>query len=489
MKKFLSPKTFYLFILLFLILRIPSLFEGFWYGDEGFYATQAQAILDGKQLYVDAWDHKPPMMAWIYLIGGVFGWVKGLAIVKFLSIISGIVSIYLISKILIRLKIRPIYQYLSLFTTSILLGSPIIEGNVANAEVFFLPVTLAILYLSLFSRRPYLIGSLLTFTFFIKPQAFIEGIAIISLVGIVELIKQRRGINKLYYLKIFLSFSILPVIFILFLHLTGALYSFIDATITNFLYVGEEDGSSTLNIYKLAVSAVLFGFMLYKLYHGKITKKMFVLINLLIVNIVLSTLSGRPYPHYLIQLVPILIILGAVLLEFGRMSLFKKILIMIVTVTVIILLFGKADNYRIVSQQRLSRNYYYYLDFAKFHLFGNENTNLWYWRGHQRFQSTLDLVDYYEANFNNEKYFYYGEQPWIYPQLGKNYSNKYLVWYHLIYSDDKMDRAITDIQDSQVLIIDEKSRKKLPEIFNLIESKFVKVHEIENFMIYVKNES
>ena len=67
MQKFLSRNKIILIVIaIFVFLRIPSLFEGFWYPDEGFYAAQAEAILKGKELYIGAWDHKPPMMVWIY---------------------------------------------------------------------------------------------------------------------------------------------------------------------------------------------------------------------------------------------------------------------------------------------------------------------------------------------------------------------------------------------------------------------------------------
>ena len=47
--------------LVFVILRIPSLIEPYWYGDEGIYQVVGHAINSGEILYKDIWDNKPPL--------------------------------------------------------------------------------------------------------------------------------------------------------------------------------------------------------------------------------------------------------------------------------------------------------------------------------------------------------------------------------------------------------------------------------------------
>ena len=51
---------------LFFILRLPSLIEPYWYGDEGIYQVIAQAINHGHLLYRDIWDNKPPLLYLVY---------------------------------------------------------------------------------------------------------------------------------------------------------------------------------------------------------------------------------------------------------------------------------------------------------------------------------------------------------------------------------------------------------------------------------------
>ena len=43
--------------LLFFILRWPSLFEPYWYGDEGIYHAVGMLINSGESLYSGAWDN------------------------------------------------------------------------------------------------------------------------------------------------------------------------------------------------------------------------------------------------------------------------------------------------------------------------------------------------------------------------------------------------------------------------------------------------
>lgn len=60
---------FFIAVTAFIILRLPSLFEPHWYGDEAVYAAVAHAIEKGRTLYVDVWDNKPPGIYFIYMIG------------------------------------------------------------------------------------------------------------------------------------------------------------------------------------------------------------------------------------------------------------------------------------------------------------------------------------------------------------------------------------------------------------------------------------
>ncbi|MBP6098670.1 MAG: hypothetical protein KA477_01670, partial [Candidatus Levybacteria bacterium] len=49
-------------IVFFVILRLPSLIEPIWYADEGIYEVIAHAMHNGRVLYSEVWDNKPPLL-------------------------------------------------------------------------------------------------------------------------------------------------------------------------------------------------------------------------------------------------------------------------------------------------------------------------------------------------------------------------------------------------------------------------------------------
>ena len=83
-------KTFWSLLgisLLFFILRLPSLIEPNWYGDEGIYQVIGKALSQGRLLYVQIWDNKPPFL---YLTYALFHGDQFL--VRLFSIIVGLLS-------------------------------------------------------------------------------------------------------------------------------------------------------------------------------------------------------------------------------------------------------------------------------------------------------------------------------------------------------------------------------------------------------------
>ena len=73
--------------LLFFLLRFPSLFEPYWYGDEGVYFTIGKALNQGRFLYTEIWDNKPPLL---YLFYAVF---NDLFSIRFASLAFGLASV------------------------------------------------------------------------------------------------------------------------------------------------------------------------------------------------------------------------------------------------------------------------------------------------------------------------------------------------------------------------------------------------------------
>ena len=120
----------------FFLLRLPSLIEPNWYGDEGIYQCIGQAIHAGRLLYVQIWDNKPPFLYLVYALfnGDQFG-------IRLFSIISGLVAIitfFYLSQLLFK-EYKP--RIVATIAFCLLFATPLIEGNIANAENFMLPLT------------------------------------------------------------------------------------------------------------------------------------------------------------------------------------------------------------------------------------------------------------------------------------------------------------------------------------------------------------
>ena len=130
-----KKETWYLIAasFIFFLLRLPSLFEPNWYGDEGIYQVIGYGIRHGRTLYSGVWDNKPPLLYYLY---GIFNGDQ--FSIRLASIIFGIACIIIFSILAKKLfkENKPVIVATSLLT--ILFGTPLIEGNIANAENFMM---------------------------------------------------------------------------------------------------------------------------------------------------------------------------------------------------------------------------------------------------------------------------------------------------------------------------------------------------------------
>src|SRR5260370_36030421 len=73
----------------FFLLRLPSFFEPYWYGDEGVYEVLGFGMRHGRLLYQGIWDNKPPLLYLTYaLVDG------NQPMIRFLSFLVGVGAIF-----------------------------------------------------------------------------------------------------------------------------------------------------------------------------------------------------------------------------------------------------------------------------------------------------------------------------------------------------------------------------------------------------------
>ena len=136
MNKRLTPKLTVLILILLsvAVLHLPSLFEPYWYGDEGIYLTLGMAVRKGLVLYRDIHDNKPPLLYWTAALAGSQFWLKFILMVWHLATIA---VFYRLAKTWSGKD-----NWVPVIAAGLLAVLTMLpEGNIANGEIFMiLPV-------------------------------------------------------------------------------------------------------------------------------------------------------------------------------------------------------------------------------------------------------------------------------------------------------------------------------------------------------------
>jgi hypothetical protein len=137
MKSFLEklkiPHWLIAILVLVFVLRIPSFFEPYYYGDEMIYMSLGTGVRQGEILYKDIYDNKPPFLYLVATLAGNLFMFK--AILAFWNLATIFIFWKLAEKLLNKntngIKIATLL--FALLTTL-----PLLEGNIANAELFMI---------------------------------------------------------------------------------------------------------------------------------------------------------------------------------------------------------------------------------------------------------------------------------------------------------------------------------------------------------------
>lgn len=452
LEKLERSRNFWFLLLLgviFFILRFPSLFEPNWYGDEGVYQALSLAIRNGRLLYLGIWDNKPPILYLVYaFLGSDQFWIK-LASLAF-GLFAVILFFYLSKKLFQSEKT-------SLITTSIfglLLGLPILEGNIANAENFMLLPTIASAFILVNLKESinkksqqknilliFLSGVLLGVSFLFKIVAIFDFGAFFLFLffidkSLLDHLKKRRyqtyEVKKLFsYVS---GFLILPFLTAAFFFFKGAFSQFISATFfSNIGYVSFGNnliipqGLLILKLFLLLSFSELL-FLKRKLLG---TASVFALLwfSFSLFN---AFFSQRPYTHYLLVLLPSFSILVGLL--FGK-NLQKAYFIFLFLS--LILIFKNFSFYTKVLP--------YYTNFISF------VTNNKSFSEYQRFFDQITPVDYelasfIKANTNSSDYiFIWGNNAQLYNLTNRLPPGRYTVAYHIMGSKNGILETTKDL--------------------------------------------
>ena len=240
-------------LLVFSLLRLPSLFEPLWYGDEGIYQVLGRAMMDGRILYSGIWDNKPPLL---YLIYGLVNADQFL--IRLLSYFVGVLSVYGVYQLTREFFSRNWIRNLTTTLFAILFAIPATEANIGNAENFFLVFIIfsALIVVrstqteSIEKKRKQLFfaGLLLGAAFLIKTVTLLDATAFLLFLLCITLPKKSLPapsdlLQALRQQLPLISGSVIPFIVVaIYFLLVGSLQAFISASFTNNIsYVGYKN--------------------------------------------------------------------------------------------------------------------------------------------------------------------------------------------------------------------------------------------------------
>lgn len=312
-----TPLWLFGLLLIVLILRIPSFFEPYAYGDEMIYLVLGEALRQGVPLYQGIHDNKPPLL---YVMAGISG---SLFVFRVILALWNFVTIYIFWKLLDHLfpKNKAI-QIVGTTIFAVLTTLPLLEGNIANAEIFMIGTTIAAFYILLTRKlTPTVLissGFLLSISILFKVPALFD-IPAIVLYWILTVKISTKNILAVSKQTLYLALGVVVPIALTFVwyYFQGALHEYLIAAfgqnvgyLSSFRPGDKQEPFLVRNAPLLMRAAVVttgIGFLAY--FRKKLSKQYLFATLWLLVTLFAVTLSERPYPHYLIQSIPPLSIL------------------------------------------------------------------------------------------------------------------------------------------------------------------------------------
>jgi len=453
-------------LLINLILYLPSLFEPISYGDECIYLTLGNAFRKGLVFYRDIHDNKPPFL---YLIAALSnGRLFYFRLITIIWNLLHLTIIYQLIKKITKTRLASLVGGL-VFTIGLLL----FEGRIANGEVFMMmPVTAAV-YL-LFSRPKrktfsfgLAIGSLFASGFLFKVPVFFDLLGIIFALYLLSIASTRiKKIIEAFieprFFGIVAGFSLPILITIIYYSIKGAFVPYVrSALLQNIGYLSSWQGSSSglfvRGIILLGFSALIF------LLRKRLPYQTLFFASWFIFALFGALLSGRPYPHYLIEIVPALSVLTALTIDQKR-RLNSLVLIPCLGLLTLAHYYFHFWHYPILS---------YYRNFTAY-LLGKISSEqyLAYWG--KRTIKNYQLARFIqETSFPDDRVFVWGDAACVYAISRRLPPGRYTVNYH-IFDFNGFQETLAAIKKTNppIIIKMDNETKVWPELNSLLGEKY-----------------
>jgi len=424
----------------FFLLRLPSLFEPYWYGDEGIYETIGLAITKGRILYTEIWDNKPPLLYYTYALVH-----SNQFFVRCLSLIVGAASVVVFFLLARKLFVNRLAIGVATGVFTLLFGVPSFEGNIANAENFMLlPIIISGFFIySLVkessSHKRLLTGKLLGISGLLLGIAFLYKIVAVfdfaafftflviatfgDQVSLKKVITYSQQFWRRFALFI-LCFSIPFLLSVLYFLLVGGLDEYFRAVFQSTVgYVGYKNafiipqGLLISKIILLVTFVLVLFFKRQKI--SPTTLFIFLWTGFSLFN---CFFSQRPYTHYLLVLIPSFSLLIGQLVTVKKTALIAHLVVVLaLTIT--------ALNY--FDHWSVKRTINYYSNFVSF-ISGEKSIDDYNSFFDKKTVRDNEIVNYINSHKKSvTSLFVWGNTAQIYPQTGTLPPGRFTVAYHI----------------------------------------------------------
>lgn len=502
-----------LVLLLVVALRVPSFAEPYWYGDEGIYLTIGQAMNNGDILYKDIVDHKTPLIYYLARVGTQLNF-------RLLLTVWMAVASLAVFAILLRTTKRVwlSFGFTSLFV--IATSIPTLEGNIPNGELFVMGFALVGLWLYLRTRsglktltatpeslvslsaptrREYLwwllAGACMGAAILTKVPALFDAAAVFFigwLAGWDVVLSRKLAGKKGYWWRIAKQWGVLalglvtPILLsILYFVAIGAGKEYLEfGLLYNFHYVQTWVLGYLPAWGQTALSLPAKAGMLFLLLAALTVSKNYVsrpvrfFAGWFALALFASILSNRPYPHYILQVIPpFTLLIGTVAHELsGKRKRVGAVIALLISVFLLYMVWTslRISHYPLVS---------YYKTY--FNLMTNRVTPIEY-----RNSFNYYLADNYAASqlllTTPERHiFVWGTDPMLYALSGKQPVGRFTVSFHI--HDLKVYQETMDALNAnkpKFIVVMRDEQGELPGFNAFLRRNYLQSRTFEHFTIW-----
>lgn len=493
-------------LLLLIVLRIPNLFEPYWYGDEAIYLTIGNALNNGAKLYADIVDHKTPLIYY-------FARMPDQLSFRILFLAWMVMTTLAFSKLTQFLFKSRLSVQVSTILFVIATTLPWFEGNIPNGELFvmgfFLLGLVALIHTtlahsffhethttSLRTDWPWLVvsGALFGCAVLTKVPAVFDlaAVAIFFLLTLLAVKKfaWKKMVNVIGAGIILLFGFLIPILIsIAYFVRIGAGQAYLNfGLLYNFHYSGTwilHFSSPVLSfLYTFAGKGLILGIGILSvlLLRKYIPRSVQFLLSWTLLALFACLLSNRPYPHYFMQVFPPLILLLASLFEWKRYVVRERISTILYTAISLFLFFGvlitlHAGLYPTVS---------YYTNFWR--LVTKQQTYAQYRNSFNSLMADNYAALHYLGPSRDKKLFIWGTNPTLYALVKKQPVGKFTVSFHIkdLNAYEETIQALNAYKPEYIVVMHDENTA-LPGLDQLLRSNYIPFEEYDHFTLWRKS--